>query len=376
MSFLGPSGSGKTTTLNIIAGFLAADRGDLWLDGSRLNQMTPEQRNIGMVFQNYALFPHMTVADNVAFPLKMRKISKDQRRARVLEALEMVDLASMSRRHPRQLSGGQQQRVALARALAFQPPLLLMDEPLGALDKNLRQSMQLELMKMSRELGVTVVYVTHDQEEALSMSGRIAVYNEGRIEQIGTPNEVYERPATLFVAGFVGESTIFSGRVGGSAGGRWLDTPAGRIRMPSAVASDVPEASVVLRPEAMDVTLVDDAPEAHGDNEVGLSGVLEEIVYLGAAVKLVVRLSGGTQAVVRTAAERWSAGTPIGSAVRLRWRADSGVVLLPSSTAADPVGGVRRKAQRRDASDPPASRPFNRDHRSPDPRTHEPRESR
>ncbi|MGO4669815.1 ABC transporter ATP-binding protein [Bosea sp. 2YAB26] len=212
ISFLGPSGSGKTTTLMMIAGFARPTRGEISIAGRQIDAVEPYDRNIGMVFQNYALFPHMNAAQNVGFPLRMRGVAKVPAQAKVTAALAMVGLAEYAGRAPAELSGGQQQRVALARALVFQPDLVLLDEPLGALDKTLREQMQMELKRIHRELGVTMVYVTHDQTEAMAMSDRIAVFNRGRIEQIGTPSEVYFTPKTRFVASFVGDSNLLSGK--------------------------------------------------------------------------------------------------------------------------------------------------------------------
>ncbi len=211
VTLLGPSGSGKTTTLRIIGGFIKPEAGTVSLDGRDLTKVPPYKRDIGMVFQNYALFPHMTASENVGFPLQMRRVPKAEVKEKVREALRLVRLEELGDRYPKQLSGGQQQRVALARSFSFDPQLLLMDEPLGALDKKLREALQLEVLRISRQLGVTVVYVTHDQEESLVMSDRIAIYNEGRIEQIGTGEDLYERPVSLFVADFVGESNIYRG---------------------------------------------------------------------------------------------------------------------------------------------------------------------
>lgn len=213
VSLLGPSGSGKTTLLMLLAGFEEPTKGCVWVDGRRIEHLPPHKRNMGVVFQSYALFPHMSVADNVAFPLQMRGVSKAEKAGRVARALDMVQLGSFKDRRPSQLSGGQQQRVALARALVFEPNVVLMDEPLGALDKNLRTQMQLDIRELHRRLGLTVVFVTHDQTEALTMSDRIAVFNKGRIEQIGTPSEIYDRPATRFVADFIGESNLVDGVV-------------------------------------------------------------------------------------------------------------------------------------------------------------------
>src|ERR1700730_17945607 len=213
VSLLGPSGSGKTTTLMMLAGFESATQGEIRLNGKRLDDKPPHQRDIGMVFQNYALFPHLTIEQNVAFPLSVRGIGKAEQKARVKRALEMVELPQLASRRPSQLSGGQQQRVALARALVFEPSVVLMDEPLGALDKRLRESMQYEIMRMHRELSLTVVYVTHDQNEALTMSDRVAVFSDGRIQQAATPTELYENAQNAFVANFVGENNGLTGRV-------------------------------------------------------------------------------------------------------------------------------------------------------------------
>jgi putative spermidine/putrescine transport system ATP-binding protein len=217
VSFLGPSGSGKTTTLMMIAGFEQPTTGEIHVAGRQIDGIAPYDRNIGMVFQNYALFPHMTVAQNVGFPLRIRRIARAEADRRIATALAMVGLQDFAGRFPTALSGGQQQRVALARALVFQPDLVLLDEPLGALDKTLREHMQMELKRIHRELGVTMIYVTHDQTEAMAMSDRIAVFNRGRIEQIGTPAEVYFTPRTPFVASFVGDSNLFEGKA--SSGG-------------------------------------------------------------------------------------------------------------------------------------------------------------
>lgn len=213
ITFLGPSGSGKTTTLMLVAGFIFPTAGDIRIGDESIISKPANKRNLGIVFQNYSLFPHMTIADNIAFPLKMRKLDAHDIKAKVNDALELVHLAEFGNRYPKQLSGGQQQRVALARALVFRPPILLMDEPLGALDKNLREAMQLEIKSIQERLHITTIYVTHDQAEALTMSDRIAVMNNGSVEQIGTPKELYELPANRFVAGFIGETNFLEGRV-------------------------------------------------------------------------------------------------------------------------------------------------------------------
>ena len=213
LTMLGPSGSGKTTCLMMLAGFETATHGDILLDGVSINNIPPHQRGIGMVFQNYALFPHMTVAENLAFPLEVRKIAKAERETKILRALDMVEMGSFAGRRPSQLSGGQQQRIALARALVFEPELVLMDEPLGALDKQLREKMQFEITNLAHALGITVVYVTHDQTEALTMSDRVAVFNDGRIQQLASPDSLYEEPENSFVAQFIGENNTLDGEV-------------------------------------------------------------------------------------------------------------------------------------------------------------------
>ncbi|MBI0025029.1 ABC transporter ATP-binding protein [Bartonella sp. M0187] len=213
ISLLGPSGSGKTTLLMILAGFEKATSGSVSLDGTHIENLPPHKRGLGVVFQNYALFPHMTVAENIAFPLKMRRYSRSIIKQKVQKALDMVQLSDYGKRRPTEMSGGQQQRIALARALVFEPRVILMDEPFGALDKQLREQMQLDIRDMHKRLGLTVVFVTHDQSEALTMSDRIAVFNKGNIEQIGTPLEIYEKPKTDFVAQFIGETNLIKGIV-------------------------------------------------------------------------------------------------------------------------------------------------------------------
>ena len=218
LSLLGPSGSGKTTTLMMLAGFESPTAGDIFLDGKPITRTPPHKRNFGMVFQNYALFPHMTVAENIAYPLRVRKLPNAERDAKVKRALEMVQMGAMGGRYPSQMSGGQQQRVALARAMVFDPQLVLMDEPLGALDKQLREHMQIELKALHRQLGVTFVYVTHDQGEALTMSDRVAVFNEGIIQQLDDVESLYETPSNRFVASFVGDNAVLDATVHAAQG--------------------------------------------------------------------------------------------------------------------------------------------------------------
>ncbi|MCW6507594.1 ABC transporter ATP-binding protein [Hyphomicrobiales bacterium BP6-180914] len=262
-TLLGPSGSGKTTTLRLIAGFERPDAGIIELDGVDVARTPPFDRNINTVFQDYALFPHMSVADNVAYGLKAKGVRGDACRARVAEALRTVQMTAFGERLPAQLSGGQRQRVGLARAIVNRPGLLLLDEPLGALDLKLRHDMQLELKHIQKEVGITFLYVTHDQEEALSMSSRIAIFNKGRIEQIGTPREIYDRPVSAFVAGFVGTSSL--------------------VRRDSSV--------LVLRPEKVRVAPPGTAMPAGFHVEPGR---LEDEIYLGMMTKLVIRLADGT----------------------------------------------------------------------------------
>jgi putative spermidine/putrescine transport system ATP-binding protein len=252
VTLLGPSGSGKTTTLNLIAGFLEPTSGSIELNGSDISTVPAHRRNFGMVFQSYALFPHMTVEQNVGFPLKQRGVPKEARREQIRAALELVDLIHLGSRVPSALSGGQQQRVALARAVVYSPPLLLLDEPLGALDRRLRQTLQGEIKRIHRELGLTFLFVTHDQDEAMSLSDRIAVFNEGKIEQVGAPAEVYNNPRTLFVAGFVGESNSFSG----SCQGGVYRAAGCSLRVHDSQRPDSNDA-LVVRPEKLNIALAD-----------------------------------------------------------------------------------------------------------------------
>ena len=298
-SMLGPSGSGKTTCLRMIAGFESPSSGRILLQGHDVSRLAPYERDVNTVFQDYALFPHMTVADNVGYGLRVKKVPKAERRERVDEALTMVQLAAFGGRKPAQLSGGQRQRVALARALVNRPKVLLLDEPLGALDLKLRQAMQIELKEIQQEVGLTFIYVTHDQEEALTMSDRLAVFSHGMIEQVGTPAEVYERPATGFVAGFVGVSNVLEGEVAERiAGSRQAFT----IR-PEKIAMGEP-----------------DAPA--GPNDCTATGHVRDVVYLGAITRYVVQLDAGGELVVmqqNLATSSMEALQVGGKSVRLSW---------------------------------------------------------
>ncbi|WP_440710259.1 ABC transporter ATP-binding protein [Herbiconiux sp. YIM B11900] len=256
MTLLGPSGSGKTTTLNLIAGFETLTSGTIALDGADVGTLPPHKRNLGMLFQNYALFPHMTVAQNVAYPLRERKVPKAEIARRVAEVLELVQLPGRDQNYPAQLSGGQQQRVALARAIVFDPAALLLDEPLGALDRNLRGALQMEIRRIHREVGSTFVFVTHDQEEAMNLSDRIALFNTGHIEQVGTPEELYRRPDTLFTARFLGDSNVFD--LGGSATGAMATWEDSTWTIDPATIADHPgvtlHGAVVVRPEDVQIS--------------------------------------------------------------------------------------------------------------------------
>ena len=251
ITMLGPSGSGKTTCLMMLAGFETPTNGEIYLDSKPISKIPPHKRGIGMVFQNYALFPHLTVYENLAFPLKVRKLLKDDIDKKVDKALSMVSLSGFEKRMPNQLSGGQQQRVAVARSLVFDPQLVLMDEPLGALDKNLRESMQYEIKHIHENIGVTVVYVTHDQSEALTMSSRIAVFNDGKVQQLSSPDKLYEEPVNSFVAEFIGENNTFSGQVTDISGGKCkVKLPSAEIiANPISVKSKGDKTKVSLRPE-------------------------------------------------------------------------------------------------------------------------------
>jgi putative spermidine/putrescine transport system ATP-binding protein len=334
VTLLGPSGSGKTTTLRMIAGFTTQSSGTIEIDGVDMSRVPPYRRDVGMVFQNYALFPHMTAGQNIAFPLQMRRTSKADTRRLVADALALVKLDGFADRYPRQLSGGQQQRIALARAVVFRPRLLLMDEPLGALDKKLREALQLEIMHISRQLGATVLYVTHDQEEALVMSDRIAIFNKGRIEQLGRGEDLYDRPISLFVADFIGESNILRGRLELDGDGGWLTRAGWRWRVGPAAARRVglesgSAAALVVRPERLRIVGPDDEI-ATGTNAI--EAAVSDVLYLGSIRKYELVLPDGQPAVVRQqvgGSEReWHAA----DRVRLCWAVDDGVIV------ADPHG--------------------------------------
>jgi spermidine/putrescine transport system ATP-binding protein len=329
-SMLGPSGCGKTTSLRMIAGFEEPDAGRVELTGHDIVGVAPYKRNVNTVFQSYALFPHLTVADNVAFGLRRKKVPRSEIRARVRRYLDLVQLRGYDDRRPSQLSGGQQQRVALARALVNEPAVLLLDEPLGALDLKLRKQMQLELIRIQREVGVTFVYVTHDQEEALVMSDRLAVMSQGKVEQIGYPEDIYERPATRFVAGFIGTSNIIEAPVIGRVGDylELASAPGDRLLVsppPDRAISAGATLAFTVRPEKLRV-----ATEAEhvSENLCTIGGTVVDVVYQGVSTQLVVRTDeGATLVAFRQNNERVSdAGTP-GTRARLVWDPELNVVL-------------------------------------------------
>jgi len=315
LTLLGPSGSGKTTTLMMLAGFEQPTAGDILLNGTTLTELPPHKRGLGFVFQNYALFPHMTVQENVAFPLEVRRIRKSEVRERVARALSMVELTSFEKRKPQQLSGGQQQRVAMARALVFDPELVLMDEPLGALDKHLREQMQYELKRLHRELGVTVVYVTHDQSEALTLSDRIAVFHEGIIQQLDTPSRIYQEPSNAFVAGFIGENNALPGKVVSIKGDECVVELIGgsRVRALNGNCDTVGQTGVVcVRPENLSIS----AETTPGGNHV--AALIEDFIFHGDHVRVKLSAPGMSEIYVKTPAR--SIELPAkGVAVTLCW---------------------------------------------------------
>ena len=329
VTLLGPSGSGKTTTLAMIGGFRHPTAGRIYVDGKDVSSFPAYKRDIGVVFQDYALFPHMTVFDNVAFPLKMRHVPRSQIAERVAEMLTTVRLSGYEERYPKQLSGGQEQRVALARALVFSPAVLLMDEPLGSLDRRLRDEMQFELRRLHEEMAVTIITVTHDQEEALTMSDRIAVMNDGRFEQVGDPVEVYERPANAFVANFVGESNLMNGRVSFRGNGEdSVELDSGlSVRAPRVESAGVGErVAIMIRPEWLEFM----EPGAVTDNQVG--GVIRHRVFLGDSFRFQVEIQGGGEVTVKrpiTEGRRLEKGDE----VALGWRIGSSVAFSAAEVA-------------------------------------------
>ena len=319
LTLLGPSGSGKTTTLMMLAGFETATQGEIFLDGKPINGLAPEARNIGMVFQSYALFPHMTVAENVGFPLSVRGVSRSEIGERVQRILSLVGLGGFGDRRPAQLSGGQQQRVAVARALVFEPKLVLMDEPLSALDKQLREQMQYEIKQLHHRVGVTVVYVTHDQTEALTMSDRVAVFNAGVIQQLDTPERLYEHPANAFVASFIGENNKLNGTVESRVGGvcRVCLADGSKIDAQAvAVGGAGTRTMLSLRPERVALS------PAEGSCDVTTDARVKDITYLGDHLRLRVLAFGGQEIVMKLPNASRERTLAEGDAVRIGWRTE------------------------------------------------------
>lgn len=328
LTLLGPSGSGKTTTLMMLAGFEKPTAGQILFEGQPITDIPTWRRNFGMVFQNYALFPHMTVAQNLAFPLRMHKFGKSEIEARVHRALDMVQLTQASDRRPTQLSGGQQQRIALARALVFEPRMVLMDEPLGALDKQLRERMQLEIRALHDRLGLTMMYVTHDQSEALTMSDRIAIFNAGEIQHIGAPDEVYDRPRTAFVARFMGENNPIDGDVSSvDPTHAEIITPSGhRLRglcntrlLPGA------RAELLVRPERVRI----------GADENAVPGTVTDVIYHGDHLRIVTEVEKGLSVTARVPRSDDLLAPAVGAAVRIGWAADDALVFPADARPAD-----------------------------------------
>ena len=325
VALVGPSGSGKTTLLGAIVGFIAPSAGSVRLDGAEIVAVPPYKRNIGMVFQNYTLFPHMSVAENIAFPLRMRNLPRSEIEARVARMLDMVRLPGFGARMPAQLSGGQQQRVALARAASYDPPLLLMDEPLGALDKNLREEMQYEIKQFHHAIGATILYVTHDQDEAASMSDRIAIVNQARVAQIGSARALYERPRNAFVASFLGEANLF-----GVARATRLDAETMRVETQNGFAfitaaadgADPTAAPLVacIRPEAI---RIGDAQEANA-----LRGRIIDVVYTAGTIHYRVEIAPGHVVGIRLPAMRQARDLAVGAEIRIGWNA-ADMILIP-----------------------------------------------
>jgi len=314
ITMLGPSGSGKTTCLMMLAGFETPTNGEIYLDSDPISNIPPHKRGIGMVFQNYALFPHMTVFENLAFPLKVRKMSKEEIDKKVDKALSMVSLSGFENRMPGQLSGGQQQRVAVARALVFDPAVVLMDEPLGALDKNLRESMQYEIKHIHESIGVTVVYVTHDQSEALTMSNRIAVFNDGKVQQLSSPDKLYEEPVNSFVAEFIGENNRFDGEV--------LDVSNGVCKVkigqgeilanPISIKSKGEKTTVSIRPERALINPKDKMDNNH-------KGKIEEVIYHGDHTRVRINLLNNSDFILKVPNSSQNLDIKLGNEINIGW---------------------------------------------------------
>lgn len=320
LTMLGPSGSGKTTCLMMLAGFETATQGEILLDGRPINNIPPHKRGIGMVFQNYALFPHMTIAENLSFPLEVRGIGKSDREAKIKRALDMVQMGAFGSRRPAQLSGGQQQRVALARALVFEPELVLMDEPLGALDKQLREHMQFEITRLAHNLGITVVYVTHDQTEALTMSDNVAVFNDGVIQQLAPPEDLYERPANSFVAQFIGENNRLDGVVETITGGTCtvrLDDGTLIDAVPVNVSRVGERTRVSIRPERVESNPARLNPDAHL-----IEAEVLEFIYMGDNFRFRLKVAGRDDFIMKYRNAQDQKRLSPGEKIRIGWLAE------------------------------------------------------
>lgn len=318
LSLLGPSGSGKTTTLMMIAGFEMPDSGLVLLDDKDITRMPPHRRELGVIFQNYALFPHMTVADNVAYPLRMRRLAKAEVESRVRRVLDQVHLGALASRYPHQMSGGQQQRVAIARALVFDPPVLLLDEPLGALDKKLRQHLRNEIKTLHKEVGKTMIYVTHDQDEALAMSDRVAVMHEGRIRQVSAPQDIYRRPADLFVASFVGEVNLIPAKLkSGIAHG-----PGGEILLAARWANEDRDATLCVRPEHLRLQI------SSNESSGGIQGRIVDQTFVGDATIFEFRSDSGLQLTSKVLNITAKAMPNIGDACLASWAVSHATILI------------------------------------------------
>ena len=327
LTMLGPSGSGKTTCLMMLAGFETATHGEIRLDGVNINQVPPHKRGIGMVFQNYALFPHMTVGENLSFPLEVRGMGKDEREAKIKRALGMVQMGAFANRRPAQLSGGQQQRIALARALVFDPKLVLMDEPLGALDKQLREHMQFEIKHLHESLGITVVYVTHDQGEALTMSDRVAVFNDGRIQQLAPPADLYERPENSFVAQFIGENNKLLGTIEELTGDKAL------VRLTTGELIDATAVNakekggktlVSIRPERVEFKPEMMPPGAHT-----IDAEVVEMIYMGDILRAVLKVAGSDDFVMKMRNTLGQTKLSPGQKIKVGWHPQDARALDP-----------------------------------------------
>jgi putative spermidine/putrescine transport system ATP-binding protein len=327
LTMLGPSGSGKTTCLMMLAGFETATHGEITLGGRPINQVPPHKRGIGMVFQNYALFPHMTVGENLSFPLEVRGMQKSEREAKVKRALDMVQMYSFINRRPAQLSGGQQQRIALARALVFDPALVLMDEPLGALDKQLREHMQFEIKRLHESLGITVVYVTHDQGEALTMSDRVAVFNDGRIQQLAPPDDLYERPENSFVAQFIGENNKLSGTIEEIGGGKCtVRLATGEVidATPVNVTEKGAKTLVSIRPERVEFK-----PEMMPAGAHTIEAEVMEFIYMGDIFRTRLRVAGSEDFVIKSRNTQGQRVLKPGEKIKIGWAPQDARALDP-----------------------------------------------